>query len=68
MRHEDLEEKIEQCERLAQWLTDGEMRNALDELAEDYRSRLRQRKARPFMLGGADASGCGSGGSAAGAR
>ena len=68
MRQEDidLEEKIERCERLSQWLTDDEMRQALDELAEDYKARLKRR--RPFMLGGNDGSDRSAGGSAAGAR
>ena len=69
MRQEDidLEEKIERCERLAQWLTDDEMRQALDELAEDYRARLKRRAEQPFMLGGHEANDS-SGGSAAGDR
>lgn len=45
----DLEEKIERCERLAQWLTDDEMRQALEELAEDYKARLKRRSGRPFI-------------------
>ena len=70
MRQEDidLQEKIERCERLAQWLTDDEMRDALEELAEDYKARLKQRRQTPFMLGDGDSSGCSDGGSAAGAR
>ena len=70
MRHEDiaLQEKIERCERLAQWLTDDEMRDALEELAEDYKARLKQRRQKPFMLGDGDRSGRSDGGSAAGAR
>ena len=70
MRQEDidLQEQIERCERLAQSLTDDEMREALDELAEDYRSRLRRRKSRPFMLGDGEQPAGRAGGSAAGAR
>ena len=64
----DLEEKIERCERLAQWLTDDEMRQALEELAEDYKARLKRRSGRPFMLGGNDKPDPSDGGSAAGAR
>ena len=70
MRQEDidLQEKIERCERLAQWLTDDEMRQALEELAEDYKARLKRRAEKPFMLRSEDRSDRSDGGSAAGAR
>ena len=70
MRQEefDLQEKIERCERIAQSLTDDEMRQALEELAEDYKSQLKRRGDRPFMLGGGPEADRLSGGSAAGAR
>ena len=69
MKHEciDLEEQIERCERLAQSLTDEKMRQALGELAEDYKARLGRMKDRPFMLADG-APRRSSGGSAAGAR
>ena len=47
----DLEEQIARCERLAKSLTDEEMRQALEELAADYKSQLKRRG--PFMLNGA---------------
>jgi hypothetical protein len=48
----DLERQIERCERLAQSLTDEDMRQALEDLAGEYREQLkRRRKSRPFMLG-----------------
>jgi hypothetical protein len=37
----DLEEQIERCRRLRDFLTDEEMREALEDLAEDYEARLR---------------------------
>jgi hypothetical protein len=46
----DLKEQIERCERLASSLTDEEMRQALQELAEDYKAKLNRQ--RPFMLNG----------------
>ena len=46
----DLEEQIERCRRLRKFLTDDEMRDALEELAEAYEARLKQRKAKGFML------------------
>ena len=46
----DLLEKIERCRRLAKFLTDDEMRDALNELAEDYEARLDRRTCKPFML------------------
>jgi hypothetical protein len=39
----DLIEKIERCRRLANFLTDEEMRQALEELADDYEARLKRR-------------------------
>lgn len=46
----DLKEKIERCERLAKFLTDEQMRDALEELADEYRAELERRNTRPFML------------------
>ena len=49
--HIDLEEQIERCRRLRRFLTDAEMRDALEELAEAYEARLKQRKSGGgFML------------------
>ena len=45
----ELAEKIERCRRLAKFLTDEEMRQALESLAEDYEARLK-RKGEGFML------------------
>ena len=47
----ELLEQIERCRRLANFLTDDEMRQALEELAEDYEARLKRRKRGDgFML------------------
>ena len=47
----ELLEQIERCRRLANFLTDEEMRQALEELAEDYEARLKRRKrGNGFML------------------
>lgn len=45
----ELTEKIERCRRLAKFLTDEEMRQALEALADDYEARLK-RKGEGFML------------------
>ena len=54
MRNEpiDLIDQIERCRRLARFLTDEEMRSALEELAEDYEARLNRRQDGGFMLRG----------------
>jgi hypothetical protein len=48
----DLEAQIERCRRLARCLTDERMRNALEELARDYKARLKRRRSgdEGFML------------------
>ena len=49
----DLIEKIERCRRLANFLTDEEMRQALENLAEDYEAKLKRRNGNSndgFML------------------
>ena len=46
----DLIEKIERCRRLAKFLTDDEMRDALERLASDYESRLNRQSGADFML------------------
>ncbi len=46
----DLVEQIERCRRLANFLTDEEMRQALMELAEDYEARLKRCNGTGFML------------------
>ncbi len=46
----DLIEQIERCKRLAKCLTDEEMRQALEELAEDYEAKLKRRNGEGFML------------------
>lgn len=48
--HIDLEEKIERCRRLRTYLTDEDLRDALEELAEDYEARLKRQKGEGFML------------------
>ena len=52
-KHIDLEEQIERCRRLRKGLTDEQMRDALEELAEDYKARLKRRREEAgFMLRG----------------
>lgn len=49
----DLEEQILRCRRLRAFLTDEQMRDALEELAEDYEARLERRNGTSgegFML------------------
>lgn len=49
----DLEEQIERCRRLRDWLTDEEMRDALEELAEAHEARLKRPNGKAgggFML------------------
>jgi hypothetical protein len=52
MEHDiDLTEQIERCRRLARFLTDEQMRSALEDLAEDYEARLKRRPSgEGFML------------------
>jgi hypothetical protein len=46
----DLEEKIERCRRLMKYLTDEELRDALEELAQGYEARLKRQNGKGFML------------------
>lgn len=49
----DLEEQIERCRRLRDLLTDVQMRDALEELAEAYEARLDRpngKSSEGFML------------------
>ncbi len=46
----ELIEQIERCRRLARFLSDDQMRSALEDLAEDYESRLKRHGAEPFLL------------------
>ena len=46
----ELIEQIERCHRLASWLTDDEMRTALEDLAADYEAKLRRENDEGFML------------------
>ena len=46
----ELIEQIERCRRLARFLSDDQMRCALEDLAEDYESRLRGYGVEPFLL------------------
>jgi hypothetical protein len=47
----DLIEQIERCRRLARLLTDEQMRNALEDLADDYEAQLKQQRGdERFML------------------
>jgi hypothetical protein len=46
----ELTEQIERCRRLAQELTDDEMRQALEALAQTYEAKLKRPRAGSFML------------------
>ena len=46
----ELIEQIKRCHRLARWLTDDEMRTALEDLAADYEAKLRRSGDEGFML------------------
>ena len=46
----ELIEQIERCHRLARWLTDDEMRTALEDLAADYEAKLKGDRDEGFML------------------
>ena len=46
----ELIEQIERCHRLARWLTDDEMRTALEDLASDYEAKLKRTGNKGFML------------------
>ncbi len=48
----DLVEQIQRCRRLAKWLTDEQMRSALQALAQDYEAQLKQGAGEGFMLQG----------------
>lgn len=55
MEHEPIEliEQIERCKRLAAFLTDEQMRSALENLAADYEAELKlRREGEGFMLRG----------------
>lgn len=45
----NLEQKIERCRRIAQVMTDDEVRHSLEKLAEEYEAQLRPKGA-GFML------------------
>jgi hypothetical protein len=45
----DLTEQLERCQRLAKFVTDEPMRQALEELAREYEAKLGRRGA-GFML------------------
>jgi hypothetical protein len=46
----DLIEQIERCKRLARFLTDEQMRDALQDLAADYEAELKRKQSSGFML------------------
>jgi hypothetical protein len=45
-----LEEQIARCRRLAGSLSDYQLRQSLEELADKYEARLRQRTGAGFLL------------------
>ena len=52
MEHERIElmEQIQRCRRLAEFVTDEEMRHALEDVAEDYEAQLQRKNGEGFML------------------
>ena len=46
----DLVEQIERCRRLASLLTDEQMRDALQDLAQDYEAELKRKANEGFMF------------------
>ena len=50
--------RIERCRRIAQYMTDDEVRHSLEDLAEEYESQLPGHEG--FMLRGEDEGGAGS--------
>lgn len=46
----ELEEQAARCRRLAGALTDPDLRESLQKLADEYEARLRLRKGAGFML------------------
>ncbi len=48
-RIEELEIKIERCRRLKNWMTDDEVREALEQLAREYEAELPSR-GEGFMI------------------
>lgn len=45
-----LREQIERCRRLASALTDPDLRESLQQLADEYEARLKRRTGAGFML------------------
>jgi hypothetical protein len=52
-----LEEQIARCRRLASGLTDPDLRESLQRLAEEYEARLERRHGEGFMLQGGSRGG-----------
>jgi hypothetical protein len=51
--HLTIEDQMKRCRRIAGYLTDPELRQSLEALAEEYESRLPKR-SRSFMLRDSD--------------
>ena len=52
MDQDQIERQIERCRRLASWMTDDEVRQALERLAGEYEAKLPRRRS-SFMFGDA---------------
>jgi len=50
MDQDQIERQIERCRRLASWMTDDEVRQALERLATEYEAKLTRRRS-SFMFG-----------------
>jgi hypothetical protein len=50
MDEERIQLKIERCRRIASWMTDDEVRQSLNQLAEEYEAQLPRRRRDSFML------------------
>lgn len=49
MNHEELEEQINRCRRIASIMTDDDVRHSLEQLANEYEAQLPKNR-RSFML------------------
>ena len=49
--NQEIRTRIERCRRIAQYMTDDEVRHSLEDLAEEYEAQLPEHDDN-FMLGG----------------
>ena len=57
--NQEIRTRIERCRRIAQYMTDDDVRHSLEDLAEEYESQLPGHDE-GFMLRGEDEGGAGS--------